>query len=406
MKTIYFYLIIFFLLNSHLASAQKFFDVKGKEIIGTDGKPFIIRGTNMGNWLLPEGYMFRFEAVNSPRLINTTFSELIGPEATKQFWKRFVKNYISQDDIAYLKKIGVNSLRIPFHYKLFTNEDYLGENNHNRGFQIFDELLKWCRKYNMPILLDMHAAPGGQTGDNIDDSYGYPFLIIDRQSKDLTIKIWTAIAKKYKNEKLIMGYDLLNEPIAHYFDVASLNPYLEPLYKEIVAAIRTVDKNHIIFLGGAQWDTNFNIFGKPFDDKLVYTFHTYWTPVNQVVIQDKIDFRDKYNVPIYCGETGEKTNQWVDSFRVLLEKNDIGWHYWPYKKLDNERGFVTFNKPPLYDSIISYTKQPRSSFDEIRKTKIQYREQIAACLDQFLEACLYKNCRPNEEYIKALGFKP
>src|SRR5207244_652305 len=84
---------------------------------------------------------------------------------------------------------------------------------------------------------------------------------------------------RYRNELAVIGYDLLNEPIAPYFDTASLNPKLEPLYRRIVSAIREVDRNHIIFLGGAQWDTNFKIFGSPFDPKVAYTFHKYWMTI-------------------------------------------------------------------------------------------------------------------------------
>ena len=104
---------------------------------------------------------------------------------------------------------------------------------------------------------------------------------------------------------------MLNEPIPHFYDTGYFNPKLEPLYKKITAAIRTVDKNHLIFLGGAQWDSNFGAFGKPFDDKLVYTFHKYWTAPTKEVVQPYIDFSNKYNVPIYCGETGENTNEWI-----------------------------------------------------------------------------------------------
>ncbi|MFX5595374.1 cellulase family glycosylhydrolase, partial [Acinetobacter baumannii] len=66
-----------------------------------------------------------------------------------------------------------------------------------------------------------------------------------------------------------MGYDLFNEPIPHYLDKAHFNPLLEPLFRKITAAIRTVDTNHLIFLEGAQWASNFEVFGKPFDKKLV-----------------------------------------------------------------------------------------------------------------------------------------
>ena len=87
--------------------------------------------------------------------------------------------------------------------------------------------------------------------------------------------IWQKLAADYANEPSVLGYDLLNEPIAHFFDTPHLNPKIEPLYRKIVTAIRRVDKNHIIFLGGAQWNTNFKVFGPPFDEKLVYTFHKY-----------------------------------------------------------------------------------------------------------------------------------
>jgi endoglucanase len=66
-------------------TAQTFFSTKGKYIIGIDGKPFQIKGTNLGNWLVPEGYLFQFKDVNSPRLITQALLELIGPEEVKSF---------------------------------------------------------------------------------------------------------------------------------------------------------------------------------------------------------------------------------------------------------------------------------------------------------------------------------
>jgi len=255
-------------------------------------------------------------------------------------------------------------------------------------------------------LLDMHCAPGGQTGDNIDDGYGYPFLFENENDQVECAAIWKRIAAHYKNETIIIGYDLLNEPIAHYFDKTKLNPSLEPVYKKITAAVRAVDKNHLLFLGGAQWDSNFEPFGKPFDSKLVYTFHKYWTSPGKEVIQDYIDFGNKYNVPIYCGETGENEDAWVEAFRKTLDSNNIGWHYWPYKKLDNTKGIVSFNKPAGYDSVIVYGNTAKKNFEDIRKNKPANIAEIKKALDGFLENCRFKNCLQNMGYIKALGFKP
>jgi len=84
-----FFLFLLFTFSLALSSkAQPFLHTRGKQIVTADGKPFVIKGTNLGNWLVPEGYMFKFNDASSPRLINQTFSELIGPAATKSFWKK------------------------------------------------------------------------------------------------------------------------------------------------------------------------------------------------------------------------------------------------------------------------------------------------------------------------------
>lgn len=382
---------------------SKFMDVKGKEIVDGNGKPFLIKGTNLGNWLVPEGYMFKFKNTNSPRMISDAIAQLIGPEAATAFWKRWLNNYVTQADIHFLKGIGVNSIRVPFNYKLFTNEDYLGANDATRGFELLDKVIAYCKKEGLYVILDMHCAPGGQTGDNIDDGYGYPFLFESEAAQKQTITIWKSIAKRYAKETIVMGYDLLNEPIAHYFDAAKLNPLLEPFYKALVKEVRTVDKNHIVFLGGAQWDTNFKVFGTPFDDKAVYTFHKYGDQPDFGSIKRFVEFREKHNVPIYIGETGENTDEWIKSFRTVLEKNNIGWHFWPYKKMDSPKNIMSIKMPVGYDSVIAYAETPRASFKDIRAISPD-REVIKKALEGLLNNCLFEQCLPNNGYIEALGF--
>ena len=388
-----------------VAHSQTFYSVRGKDILAPNGQPIVLKGTNLGNWLVPEGYMFKFKDINSPRMIDQLIRELVGPSEADAFWKKFLDVYITAEDIRYLKTTGINSIRVPFNYRLFTNEHYMGASDSTRGFLYLDRLISWCKQEELPIILDMHCAPGGQTGDNIDDGYGYPFLFEDEKSQQQCIDIWHRIATRYANEPYVIGYDLLNEPIAHYFDKNYFNPLLEPLYKKITAAIRKADRNHLVFLGGAQWNSNFTPFGPPFDNKLVYSFHKYWTPPTRAVIQDYLDFSNKYNVPLHCGETGENDDAWVQTFRELLDSNRISWHYWPYKKPDNTKGFMNFNLPNGYDSVISYSNQVRKNFEAIRQQRPADRKLIKAALDGFLENSRFKNCYPNKGYIRALGLK-
>ena len=206
-----------------------FVRVEGHNLIEPSGKVLFIRGTNLGNWINPEGYMFGLRKVNSAHFIDEMLREAVGPAATDRFWRTFQENYITEADIAFIASTGANTIRLPFHYKLFTDEDYMGRTVAQNGFELIDKVIGWCKEHDLYVILDMHDAPGGQTGDNIDDSYGYPWLMVSAESQAQYCDIWRRIAEHYRNEPTVLGYDLLNEPIAPYFgdDVAMLNSKLK-----------------------------------------------------------------------------------------------------------------------------------------------------------------------------------
>ena len=384
-------------------SSDSFIKVDGPNLITPDGEKFLIRGTSLGNWLNPEGYMFRFRNTNSASRINQAFCEMVGPDFIAGFWKQFKDNYVTIDDIMFLKSVGVNSLRLPFHYKLFTDEDYMGLTAGQDGFERVDQLIDWCKEAGIYLILDMHDAPGGQTGDNIDDSYGYPWLLESEISQQLFIDIWVKIADRYKDEPIILGYDLLNEPIAPYFEnLDELNSKLEPLYKKAVAAIRQVDNNHVILLGAAQWNSNFKVFSNAdFDDNLMYTCHRYGGEPTAEAIKSYIDFRDKVNRPMYMGETGHNTDEWMAAFRTMMEENNIGWHFWPYKKMDGS-SCVSIPAPENWDLVVDFVEADRSSYKAIREARPD-QEVAKKVLSDFLENCKFSNNEINHNYLNALG---
>lgn len=388
--------------TSPAIAQSKVAKTNGSQIIEPNGNPITLKGTNLGNWLVPEGYMFKTGKVAAPRQIDQLLHEMIGPDSLTTFWHKYLDNYITQNDIKYLKRIGCNHIRLPFHYKMFTNETYMG--TQNAGFKYFDRVIEWCRQENLYVLLDMHCAPGGQTGDNIDDSYGYPWLFFSKSSQDLMSEVWMKIAKKYKGDPIIIGYDVVNEPIAHYFteQIPDYNHRLFMLYQRMVKDIRSVDKEHIIFLNGSVWAGDFGVFESILDDNIVYEFHKYWFDVEQGAIQKYVDFRDEHNVPIYIGETGENTDEWVMDFRLLLDQNNINWCFWPYKKMDNTKGIMNFTMPEDYAAISRYSQSDRSSFEKIREN-MPDRTLVQKALNQFLENCLYENCFQNKGYIEGLG---
>ena len=389
--------VVLFLDCALASAASGFVHTDGKYLVTPANQKLLLRGINLGNWLEPEGYMFELQGgPAAPHEIDGFFDELIGPGDAEAFWREYRNGYITQRDIDFLAKAGFNSIRIPFHYKLFLQG--------RDGFELLDRVVGWCRKAGLWVILDMHCAPGGQTGTNIDDSWGYPWLFERRQDQDQTVEVWKRIASHYRDERAVLGYDLLNEPIPPFPRLLKYNERLEPLYKRISTAIREVDRNHVIILGGAQWDSNFKIFGSPFDANVMYTFHKYWTAPTQDVIQQYLDFRDRYNVPVWLGESGENTDEWIAQFVSVLQNNEVGWCFWPYKKMGRASSVMTVAPPEHWDEIVAYGKmRGNSGSAEERIAARPSLEHSRDALQDLLRKIRFENCRVNAGYLKALG---
>lgn len=406
MKRLQTFIFVFVLAVSGLQAQGKFVRVDGPNLVKPNGERLFIQGTNLGNWLNPEGYMFGLQKTNSAWMIDLMIKEMIGPDATADFWQAFRTNYITKADIDFIAQQGANTIRLPFNYKLFTDEDYMGQTGQKRPFIIFDRVVEWCKANGLYLILDMHDCPGSQTGDNIDDGYGYPWLFESERSQQLFCSIWRQIARHYKNEPTILGYELMNEPIAHYFENKdSLYTLLQPLYKRAVKAIRAVDPNHVILLGGAHWNSFFYMFDDwTFDNNIMYTCHRYGGPATKDAIQSYIDFRDQTQLPMYMGEFGHNTMEWQAQFVEVLKQNNIGYTFWPYKKIDDScmMGIV---KPEGWDStIVRFSEASRNSYQEWREARPNQAE-ARRLLMQYAENSRFDRCQPQTDYIQSMGLE-
>ena len=282
----------------------------------------------------------------------------------------------------------------------------MGLTKNQDGFARIDSVVAWCKSAGLYLILDMHDCPGGQTGDNIDDGHGYPWLFESETSQALFCDIWKRIAQRYHDEPVILGYELANEPIAHYFENKdALNMRLEPLYKRVVKAIREVDKNHVILLGGARWNSDFFIFTDwKFDDNIMYTCHRYGGDATAEAIKDYIDFRNKTNLPMYMGEIGHNTDEWQSRFVKVMKENNIGYTFWPYKKIDNSC-MMGIKRPERWDDIVvKYSETPRGTYAEWREARPD-QETVRNLLLQYVENSRFENCQPQDSYISSLGLR-
>lgn len=388
------------------ASPANFVRVDGPDLVKPDGTKLFIQGTNLGNWLNPEGYMFGLSRTNSAWMIDLMIKEAVGPDFAAEFWQKFKDNYITRKDIEFIASQGANTVRLPFNYKLFTDEDYMGLTRNQDGFARIDSVVAWCRDAGLYLILDMHDCPGGQTGDNIDDGHGYPWLFESKVSQDLFCDIWKRIAYRYKDETIILGYELANEPIAHYFENKdALNQLLEPLYKRAVSTIREVDVNHVILLGGARWNSDFFMFTDwTFDNNIMYTCHRYGGEPTAEAIKDYIDFRDKTQLPMYMGEIGHNTDEWQARFVKVMKENNIGYTFWPYKKIDNSC-MMGITRPEQWDDIVvKFSETLRGTYKEWREARPD-QEMFRKLLLKYVENSRFENCQRQDGYIRSMGLK-
>jgi hypothetical protein len=207
----------------------------------------------------------------------------------------------------------------------------------------------------------------------------------------------SAIPAHYRDDPTVLGYDLLNEPISPYSDEKFLNPRLEGFYRDIVAAIRSVDGNHVVFLEGAQWGINFDVFGRPFDKNAVYTYHKFWARPARDAVQSYVNFSYRWNVPILIGETGEADDEWNEKLRRLNESFDIDWCFWTYKNLDSETSVISIRKPEGWDLIAAAGSGGRGPKPDLATAQ--------SILDTYLEATKFKNARVNGSYLESLGLE-
>ncbi len=387
--------------GSGIAAPPNFIHAEKTHLVDGNGDRFTVKGINLGNWLVPEGYMFKFIRARAPTEIGEVIEALIGPEEASRFWAEFREVYIAKEDIRFIKAVGFNTVRVPLHWRLFVEPGEGGADRfEGQGWYLLDRLVQWCRESDLRVIIDLHAAPGGQTGVNHDDGTGFPLTFYVPRYRQLTIELWRQLAAHYRDEPTILGYDLLNEPISPYSDEDYLNPRLEPLYREIVAAIRGVDSNHVVLLAGAQWSTSFAVFGRPFDANAVYTYHKFWANPTRDSLQSYLDFSNRWNVPLLIGETGELTDDWNRMFRRLHERFGIGWCFWPYKTLDSDSAVVSIQKPTGWDLIINASSSDARAF---KPGSLPPREQAQAILDAYLEAARFRNGRINGGYLNSLG---
>ena len=379
------------------ALSAQLLTTQGQAIVNDAGDTIHLKGMGLGGWMVQEGYMLQTSSFANPQhQIRAKIEELIGSAATQDFYDAWLANHVTEADIDSLKNWGFNSVRLPMHYNLYTlpieDEPVPGEQTFlTKGFELTDSLIAWCAAREMYVVLDLHAAPGGQGYDEGISDYDptKPSLWESPANRDKTVALWQRLAERYADEPWVAGYDLINEP---NWNLPG-GTLLRQLYEEITDSIRTVDPDHIIFIEGNWFANDFTGLTPPWDDQLVYSPHKYWSFNDEGSMLFATGLREQYNVPLYLGETGENSNVWFRDAILLFEDLDMGWAWWPMKKVESIAGPLSVEKTPGYQALLDYWEgngpQPTAA------------EATAALMD-LTDGLLIENCRYQKDVIDAM----
>ncbi|WP_309890641.1 cellulase family glycosylhydrolase [Archangium sp.] len=374
------------------AEPGPFIHQDGTRLVDGTGAPIVLTGVNLGGWLVWEGWIWG-GGWQSQKDMVARLQRLLGPEEAARFVQRVQEEFIREEDIAELARLGFNSVRVPFNHTLL-EDDATPFVYKDEGWAVLDRLLEWCEAHRIYVVLDLHAAPGGQS----------PFYMADpdstklwdsTQNQERTVALWRAIAERYRDRQIIAGYDLLNEPSPPNGEALFL------LYKRVAAAIREVDPHHLIILEGTSASSDFSMFTRPVTFNQAYSFHMYtWfgDPRREELAKYRA-LSERHGVPMWNGEFGENSlemlrstaEMYVDPANALA-----GFSFWTWKKVPNNSAHLVGVTAdiPQWTKLIKWVESDWNARPTV--------EEARAGMDQFFEAARLENCDVNAELVSAL----
>lgn len=340
--------------------SNKYLKVKGTRIVDASGDPVMLRGVNLGGWLMMEGYML-FGRNIPEKAFRESFGRALGKDSLDDFTRSFRDTFIREEDIRTIKSWGANCVRIPFNYRLIEFEDRPFSLN-EEGLSYLNRAVKWCEEHELYCILDMHAAPGSQNNAWHSDSYGTTELFSNEFNIDRYLRLWHFLAELYKDSNAVAGYDVLNEAVVPFLSES----VLKDLYRRVTKEIRDADTKRIIFLEGNFWAQRLDFLGKPEDANTVYSIHNYapldfthnykpglyypgkaysiiWNKKRFEIMAKPYRLFMEYNdVPLFMGEFGVNARdghygevKWVEDMLDIFRDNGMHWTYWTYKTVAN-----------------------------------------------------------------------
>jgi aryl-phospho-beta-D-glucosidase BglC (GH1 family) len=343
-------------------------EIKNGKIIDKSGKAIQLKGTCVGGWMNMENFINGYPG--SENGARSALAEVLGADKAEFFFNRMLDNMLAEEDIKFLKDCGSTVIRLPLNYRHFEDDQKPFEYMES-GFKRLNQVLDWCTKYGIYVILDLHSVQGWQNTDwHCDNDSGHSYFWEHPHFQERFIAIWEEFARRYKDNPVVAGYDVMNEPLCNAWRgrFTSMEKYtrgwgkINGVFHRLVEAIRNIDAEHIIFLEGDYFAALFEGFEAPFAKNLAYSSHNYndagfgsgaypgiikgvkWDREKELDVflsHEGTVFTQKHNVPLWVGEFGSVFNgpaaEGKDRLRALDDQLDIfeefgaHWTTWTYK---------------------------------------------------------------------------
>ncbi|KAH8895202.1 glucan 1,3-beta-glucosidase [Thozetella sp. PMI_491] len=353
--------------------------VRGTDIVNEAGEKIVLKGAAIAGFLNMENFITGYSGHEHEH--RAALARVLGEKKAKFFFDRLIHHFFSEADAAYYASLGLNCIRIPLNYRHFIDPNN-PETIKQEGMDMLDRCVNLCAKYNIYVVLDLHAAPGGQNQDwHSDAGVSRAMFWEFKDFQDRAIQLWEALARRYAGNPVVAGYNPLNEPA----DPEYIR--LTAWYRRAEKAIRAIDPEHILFIDGNTYSMDFSRF-TPEDlfPNVVYSCHDYSIfgfPIGEVYegtdeqkqknrtnFERKIQFMRKHNVPIWNGEFGpvyadERTEGKEaalainerrfaclrDQLAMYHEMGGVSWSIWLYKDIGYQ-GMVYLSPDSAYMRLI------------------------------------------------------
>lgn len=330
-----------------------FLKVQGENLVNAAGKKVILRGFGLGGWMNMENFITGYSANEEAQ--RQAIEAVLGSERYRFFFDRFLEYFFTEADAQFVRKLGLNLVRLPINYRHFEDDDRPFEIK-QEGFRHLDRVIDLCARAGIYTILDLHAVPGYQNQDWHSDNPTHKALFwVHKHFQDRTANLWEHFAARYKGNPWVAGYNLINEP----YDPTEKR--IASIYERLLETVRKIDPDHVIFLEGNRYSADFHMFGEPLPN-VVYTNHLYalpgfisgtgypaeyngaWYDIETLEEQylERSEYMMRHKIPVWVGEFGPVYTNTADDgwrYRLLREqlmvynKYEASWAIWTYKDI-------------------------------------------------------------------------